>query len=282
MKVISVKGGLGNQMFAYAAYLALRKKLLFQVVLLEMTEIWGEHNGKDIIKVFDHLNWHSYKYYRRVQKLYSEYATKSLFALKTENETDYGNYVKDYFGFLPLFCCYSGYWQTEKYFEKVANKVKKTFRFNVSKLNGQSREMASEIINDPFAVSVHVRKGDYSKYQDVFCDICSDGYYDRAIDVMKKKYPFARFYYFSDDVDFVRANFDLSDKDAIVDWNKGDDSWQDMYLMSICKHNIIANSTFSWWGAWLNASDSKMVIAPKNWFVKCEGRDIAPEKWIRL
>lgn len=86
---------------------------------------------------------------------------------------------------------------------------------------------------------------------------------------------------FSDNIEWCRAN--LSMEDALyVDWNNGVDSWQDMYLMSLCKHNIIANSSFSWWGAWLNENPNKIVIAPKQWMKSDVGVDVIPKTWIRI
>lgn len=281
MKIVSVTGGLGNQMFAYAAYLALKQRYPFIPVLLELTEIWNEHNGKEIIKVFSHLKWHSHRHYRRVQKIYSEYYTKRIFSFKTETECNYGTYDKEFFRMCPVFCRYCGYWQSEKYFKKVAKAVRNAFHFDIAKLNSQSLALAEIIKKDDTAVSVHIRKGDYSKYSDIFCDIFAEGYYDRAIAEIKRKTPSAHFYYFSDDTAFVKTHFLLNENDIVVDWNKGDDCWQDMYLMSICKHNIIANSTFSWWGAWLNENQAKTVIAPQKWFVKYKAEDILPESWIR-
>ena len=87
---------------------------------------------------------------------------------------------------------------------------------------------------------------------------------------------------FSDDIEWVKSNLHYADM-TFVDWNTGEDSWQDMYIMSQCKYNIIANSTFSWWGAWLNNTPDKIVIAPKQWMKEETKRsDIIPETWIRL
>ena len=88
-------------------------------------------------------------------------------------------------------------------------------------------------------------------------------------------------YVFSDDLEWVKANFDLPDA-VYVDWNKGEDSWQDMMLMSRCRHHVICNSTFSWWGAWLNPRKEKIIIAPERWTRDADSREIVPEEWIRV
>lgn len=86
---------------------------------------------------------------------------------------------------------------------------------------------------------------------------------------------------FSDDIEWAKQNMQIKNG-IFVDWNKSIDSWQDMYLMSLCKHNIIANSSFSWWGAWLNTNPNKIVIAPQQWMKSDSGKDVIPETWIRL
>ena len=88
-------------------------------------------------------------------------------------------------------------------------------------------------------------------------------------------------YIFSDDMDWVKNNISISNA-LYIDWNKSENSWQDMYLMSQCKHNIIANSTFSWWGAWLNQNPNKLIIAPKKFLNTIETPDLIPSDWIKL
>jgi len=110
-------------------------------------------------------------------------------------------------------------------------------------------------------------------------------YYQRAVYFLRNKALIdgGIAYVFSDDPDWVRNNLKIDTEIVFVDWNRGTESWQDMYLMSLCKHNIIANSTFSWWGAWLNQNPDKVVIAPRKWMTYDEGGiDIIPEDWIRL
>ena len=106
-------------------------------------------------------------------------------------------------------------------------------------------------------------------------------YYKRAITVINKKVNNPHFYIFSDDPGYVAKNLRIENA-TYVDFNRGSNSWQDMYLMSQCKHNIIANSTFSWWGAWLNKYPSKIVIAPTKWFVNMQEDEIVLPEWIRV
>jgi hypothetical protein len=135
------------------------------------------------------------------------------------------------------------------------------------------------------AVSIHIRRGDYVK-NELYNGACTLDYYRKAIDAISMRINDARFYLFSDDEqwaqDFLKI---LSIQAVVIHWNKKADSYRDMYLMSQCKHHIIANSTFSWWGAWLNKNPQKTVIAPAIWFSDAPrdaDKDIIPDKWIRI
>ncbi|MGC3976990.1 MAG: alpha-1,2-fucosyltransferase [Paludibacteraceae bacterium] len=105
--------------------------------------------------------------------------------------------------------------------------------------------------------------------------------YENAVKYIKDTVGKVRFYVFSDDPEWVNTNFGLENA-VYVQHNTDSDSWQDMYLMSQCKHNIIANSSFSWWGAWLNANPAKIVIAPRKWWRLFDKDDVVPSEWIRL
>ena len=133
------------------------------------------------------------------------------------------------------------------------------------------------------SVSIHVRRGDYLNgyYYETLGKICDIAYYQRAIGTIKERVDNPHFYIFSDDPDYVTENLTIENA-TFVNFNRGNDSWQDMYLMSQCKHNIIANSTFSWWGAWLNNNPQKVVVAPSHWFANMDNDEIVLPEWIRL
>jgi len=112
--------------------------------------------------------------------------------------------------------------------------------------------------------------------------ICSLDYYHKAIDFIRQRLGSnICFYLFSDDVNWMEENLQLENR-CIIDWNQGEDSWQDMYLMSCCRHHIIANSSFSWWAAWLNPNKSKIVLTPNKWFNHTDAVGIVPESWIKI
>ena len=177
-----------------------------------------------------------------------------------------------------------GFWQSEKYFVQFKQEILRTFKFS-SLLNSTSVAFL-EKIKSVNAVSIHVRRSDYvtvAKNTHTY-GACSIEYYQEAVALIKRKVSNPVFFVFTDDYEWVRHNLIAQGNFILVEGNIGDNSWMDMCLMSNCKHNIIANSSFSWWGAWLNKNVDKMVIAPQNWYKNpdFDTKDIVPQGWIRL
>jgi hypothetical protein len=133
---------------------------------------------------------------------------------------------------------------------------------------------------------MHIRRGDYVslKISNELHGVLPLEYYYNAIELIKKQNPNITVFVFSDDIPWVKENLKLKDKCVYVDFNSGENSVFDMFLMSLCKHNIIANSSFSWWGAWLNQNKNKIIVAPENWFAKKEmlNNDLIPDAWRKL
>lgn len=178
---------------------------------------------------------------------------------------------------------FKGFYQSERFFADMADDIRKAFTFNPRLSNKKTKEMSEQIDHDENAVSIHVRRGDYlePKYWKTTGCVCQLPYYLNAIAEMNKRISQPSYYVFSDDIAWVKENLPLP-KAFFIDWNKGAESWQDMMLMSRCRHHIICNSTFSWWGAWLNPRKNKTVIMPERWFRHCETPDICPDKWIKV
>jgi hypothetical protein len=179
---------------------------------------------------------------------------------------------------------YSGYWQSEKYFENAEDIIRQQFSFNDKLINEKNKALIKQYLNKN-TVSIHIRRGDYVTNTDaniLLGGSCDLSYYENAISYIKKNVSQPYFQFFSDDIDWVREHFIDLGNVQFIDWNHQTDSWQDMMLMSKCKHNVIANSSFSWWGAWLNNNANKIVIAPSKWFNSHETLDIVPENWIRI
>lgn len=154
-----------------------------------------------------------------------------------------------------------GYWACEKYYGDIMPEIRDSIRFPESG-NERNSKTVQEMEHTQ-SVSVHIRRGDYLDTANVemFGNICTEAYYDSAIAYIKDKIPQAVFYIFSDDSAYVREHYQ-GEEYHIVDWNRGDDSFYDMMLMSHCRHNICANSTFSFWGARLNKHPDKVMIRP--------------------
>ncbi len=179
-----------------------------------------------------------------------------------------------------------GYWQDERYFVDEAAALRRQLRFREPSARTAEglRRMLDPMAGTP--VSVHLRRGDYvsnPKNRRLYA-ACTPAYYAAAMDHVQAQEPRAVFWVFSDDMPWAREV--LADRAAqvvFVDHNRGHDSWNDLLLMSRCRHHIIANSTFSWWGAWLAEQPGQVVIAPRLWFNDASrGAHIAPQRWRRL
>lgn len=177
-----------------------------------------------------------------------------------------------------------GYWQSEKYFKDVIPDLKNTFSFPIQKLSNQNKELLAKI-KETNSVSLHMRRGDYlNKDVDrIKGGICTTAYYQQAIREMRGLNEMPTFFVFSDDIEYAKSELDFKNCEThFVSWNTSEDSFWDLYLMSQCKHNVIANSSFSWWGAWLNDNVDKRVIAPKIWRFDEYNSDRLPAIWSKF
>ncbi len=169
----------------------------------------------------------------------------------------------------------SGLFNKEQYLSEIEDALRQDFTFK-DKLTGFNAEMAEKIQNTN-SVSLHIRRGDLIK---LGYAIDKTDYYKKAVDYINRKVGNPTFFIFSDDIEWVKTNLKIIDNYFLIDKNKGKNSYIDMHLMSLCKHNIIANSTFSWWGAWLNKNKDKIVTTPKEY---SDTQDYMMSKaWIRF
>ena len=176
---------------------------------------------------------------------------------------------------------YEGYFQCEQYFADHRGQILRDFSLKVP-LN-EANEKMLEKIRSCQSVSLHVRRGDYTQADNVrFHGLCSLDYYRDAIDYVASKVERPEFFLFSDDVDWVKDNLKIAYPYTVVDINDGATAYFDLECMKNCKHNIIANSSFSWWGAWLNENPEKIVVAPQRWFAGARSVDVVPESWKKI
>lgn len=278
MRLIKMTGGLGNQMFIYAFYLQMRHQ--FPDTRIDLSDMvhYHAHNGYELHRIF-HLEENEFCLPQWVKKVLEFLFFKVIIERKQNLDT------------LEAFRCryawplvyFKGFYQSERFFTGIEKEVRQAFRFDPDKANAYSRKLDEQISNDVHAVSFHVRRGDYlePKFYKRFGSVCQLSYYRKAAEKILEIDPQAHFYVFSDDTEWVKAQLRLPHF-TIVEGNTGKDSWQDMMLMSHCRHHVIANSTFSWWGAWLNQRPDKKVIAPQRWLGDADMPYIIPENWIRI
>ncbi|MCX6738749.1 MAG: alpha-1,2-fucosyltransferase [Candidatus Parcubacteria bacterium] len=175
-----------------------------------------------------------------------------------------------------------GYWQSPKYFESIEDILKKDLV--LKEPQGEEHEEMRKKIYSINSVSLHVRRGDFlaEKNKKTYTD-CGPGYYQSAINYIFKQTGKIELFVFSDDPEWVKENLHTGHPTTFVSSRNFTD-YQELDLMRSCKHNITANSTFSWWGAWLNPNPKKIVVTPKQWFVPIErnGEDLIPATWVRM
>jgi hypothetical protein len=300
MIIVKLIGGLGNQLFQYAAgrQLAELNSTILKLDIsgfeeyklhryaLHSFEIWQHIATIEEIEAFKKVQTKSTALISKIGKRlnYSINPTLDFYRnVKVINESNlmFNSDVLELKGNIYM----NGYWQSERYFSDIRNILLKEFTIK-HKQDFTNLELSKQICNTE-SVSLHIRRGDYisSQLTNQIHGVCSMEYYQKAINEIVKKISNCHFYIFSDDHHWVRENFRLDYPMTMVD-NNTTTNYEDIRLMSQCRHNIIANSSFSWWGAWLNTNSEKIVIAPKKWFAddvkNKETKYLVPETWIRI
>jgi len=284
--VTNIIGGLGNQMFQYAAgrRLALHLGVPLRLDLGAMAD-YKVHNYalRDFRIVAEDADSAGIPAPRRglMGKIDRLFGTGPKgFQRVTEKAFTFDPEILDLTGDVLLV----GYWQSQKYFVDVADAIRSDFSL-ATPWSPRSAALARDIA-DTKAVSVHVRRGDYvtNPQANAFHGTCSPDWYTRAMARMVETYDDPTFFVFSDDPAWARENLSSTRPMIFVEPQVGGRDAEDMLLMAACRGHVIANSSFSWWGAWLDPRDDKHVIAPSRWFL-AEGmdtRDLIPETWERL
>lgn len=277
--ISTLAGALGNQMFQYAAGRALA---LRRGTELRLDLGWLAPASRFVYElgVFD-LDVELISAYRHTRR---ERLREVLRLAPPARRQDWR---RQSFSFdskvidLPAPARLVGYWQSEKYFEDYADVIRADFAFPHALDEsdaGYARDIAATT-----SVAVHVRRGDYVTDPGArkFLGTLSLDYYTTAARLMRNRAPEARFFVFSDDPDWCRSHLDLGGPTTFVTHNQGR-GHDDLRLMTLCRHHIIANSSFSWWGAWLGASDGQIVVAPGDWGAAGDAGDVIPDSWCRL
>lgn len=299
--IVKTVGGLGNQLFQYAFARAVSKHMgttfLLDIAAFDpKLHYWPAHNlipeyylqhfnakitfakGSDMVgfvsirrhyALFNNI----YAHIRLRRLLLPFYFQEKTFAFDPEVFTQKGSVYFD------------GFWQTGKYFENIGDEIRK--EVTLAKPLESYSQTVSDNIQKTNAVSLHVRRTVFvsDPVISAFHGSCSLEYYKSAVDHIAKNVPNPHFFLFSDDHEWVEENFKWLPFPYTCVKNGIEKNYEDMILMSQCKHHVIANSSFSWWGAWLNPRKDKIVIAPKRWFAnapKNDTRDLLPENWLKL
>ena len=291
MIIVNVYGGLGNQMFQYATAYALSR------ATQQDLKLDTQRFKKDALRDFE-LSCFTLETVRATQEEVTSLRTyeESLFEkllrkLKGTKKTLAASYIKEKFYHfdetllsVKSECYLDGYWQSEKYFSMYREEILKQFTAK-NNLHNDSQVYIEKMQNTP-SVSLHIRRGDYVSNPDAnsFHGLCSLAYYKSAVEEMNRQIPNAHYFIFSDDLVWAKENLTFIDQISFVDLGEDVPDYEEIILMSQCEHNVIANSSFSWWGAWLGEIERRVVIAPKQWFndSSVNTEDLIPSRWIRL
>ena len=283
-------GGLGNQMFQYAAGYALSRRLNAPLKFdISDFSNYKLHNGLELVKVFNcpfecasqqaieavlgrHTN---IKFLDRIQflaytRLYPKHILVDRYRPEDKLKINFPLYMR-------------GYWQNERYFKDYSQDIRKIFSFR-SEMNDQNLSTLEKILQGN-SISMHVRRGDYITNPKAAAELGLTplSFFRSAISYMTRKVASPRFFVFSDDIDWARSNLNAGWPIEYIENNHGPFSFSDMQLMSQCRHHIITNSSFSWWGAWLNPDPEKIVIGPQKWFANTKRLyNPCPPEWVLL
>lgn len=291
MIIVKLLGGIGNQMFQYAC--GRRLAHVHQTeIKLDLSWFSTQEKRKYYLGAFpiqeklaspDEINALIWK-----KTGAFEHRIRNIFRLPSRPAP---TYIREkHFHFDPDILSLGGqaylegYWQSEKYFLDIGDIIRKEFALET--IPGGKNQELEDTIKSCHSVSIHIRRGDYSSDAETsnIHGICGPDYYQHCLGHISQSVPSPHFFIFSDDPEWSRANLKISFPATFVMHNDPDQGQADLQLMSQCRHNIISNSSFSWWGAWLNPNPRKIVLAPAQWFKSPEfdPKDLIPDGWIKL
>ena len=288
MDVVVIFNGLGNQMSQYAFYLAKKERNKRCILIFDDKGI-NNHNGYELDKLFnisipkDRKSVFAGKLFqlKKVRFVSRFLGFWGVYIIKEDKNYKYRSELVNESRFGINF--YWGGWPSEKHFMEIKEKVRKVFVFPEQD-DKQFLIWKAEIDRTPNSVSLHIRRGDYlNKTNDMyqFGGVANMEYFNNSIGYISKEVTNPVFYIFSDDLDWCKEKFKGA-QFRFVDCNRGENSWRDMYLMSLCRHHINSNSTFSWWGAWLSNFKDSITICPKEYIRGLNTPDVYPERWIKM
>jgi hypothetical protein len=289
MRIVKVLGGLGNQMFQFALYKALQKQYPEERVLLDLHCFNGyhKHRGFEIDSVFGAT--YEKATLKEVASLAYPYPNYQWWRIGSRILPVRKTMLKEEPNFtlepsalsLPDSTYYDGYWQHEEYFKHIREELLSIYAFPA--FDNERNQTTAQLASSTNSCSIHIRRGDY--LTDPLRKGTTNGnYVIAAIKEMQQEVKPEKWLVFSDDIAWCQQHL-ASTLDAkntsYINWNTGANSIHDMHLMALCRHHIIANSSFSWWGAWLSQQDG-VTIAPANWMNLENVCSPVPDNWIKI
>lgn len=286
MKIVRIDGGLGNQMFCYAFALALAKGTGDDVFIdTHRYKFFPNHCGYELDRLFNiRLKEATMQQLRKVTYPANSKFTSRIFQYLLRRKTEIYEIYE---------CCYPhiieeqkegyyiGNWQWYKYFDNIKDEILRDLSFR-NPMDERNQTLFNSLIGDKKSVSLHIRRGDYLNSPQ-YMGICDQTYYKKAICRAQEEIgPGGHYVIFSNDIKWCISNIVPMLEQiqvTIVDWNTGYESYKDMYLMGACRINIIANSSFSWWAAYMNTRKDKKVIAPEKWINRPLDYRIQCDEW---
>jgi hypothetical protein len=285
MIVVKLIGGLGNQLFQYAIgrQISLYHEVKLKVDIGDLLDRTPRKNFTFRDFELEHFNC-KIETITRTERLFFKWIHWLLSKMGLTNfywkETNF-NFDDRFLSSSHKSMYLEGFWQSERYFSSIRPILLNDLK--IIKGLSEFTQLWELRIKKSTSISVHIRRGDYlyNISANEFHGICSLEYYYNCIKIMKAKFTNCSFFFFSDDIEWVKIKFSNLENAHFITSNNNK---EDLYLMSLCKHNIIANSSFSWWGAWLNTNENKLVFAPKKWFNddSIDTSDLIPNSWERI
>lgn len=299
MNIIRMSGGLGNQMFQYALYRKL--KSLGKEVKFDDINEYRDDNAKPImLAVFGieipRATWDEINAFTDGSMDLTKRIRRRIFGRRAIEYREEGFYDPQVLSFDSMYL--RGGFQSEKYFEDMKEEIRSIYRFPAletmhlpDKLYQITMDCLTQI-QSTNAVSIHIRRSDSRQNEELYEGICTEKYYDGAVRYLLNKHPDAVFYIFSNEPKWVKNWVDglienqitedmssreieaVAGKFVMIEANTEYTAYLDMYLMTKCRHNILCNSSFSWWGAWLNEYENKIVVAPDRWMNHTDNMDV--------
>lgn len=282
MIITEINGGLGNQLFQYAAGLALSNK--HKTALKINTNFKTQDTVRKLALTHFNLDVNQADPIEINQLYPSSNLKRKIQAILPTSQKSF--YKEKKFSFQSNFSQLSssvylkGYWQSELYFSSIDSIIKEKYLLEPNCYKNALDFIQQLSLQE--SVSIHVRKGDYLKapYNTVYAELNNE-YYKRAIEFLKEICPSIKTYVFTDDPAWVEAHLDLGIPFELASGKKTNSMFEDFQAMRSCKYHVIANSSFSWWTAWLSAHQDKQVVAPRNWFkdIQEDTTDLIPKSW---